>query len=117
MYNNYFPYGNNPYFNQTHIVTVNGEQGAQSYPLAPNSDIVLVDTSQPIIWIKKTDGNGNASVTPYDISLHIQKPQPTNEELLAKINGLEEELNNVKSNNGSGNWKQQQSNSKPNSNK
>ncbi len=83
----------------------------------PNSDIVLADTSQPIIWIKKTDGNGNASVTPYDISLHIQKPAVTNEELLAKINSLEEELNNVKSNNGSGNWKQQQSNSKPNSNK
>lgn len=37
------------------VVTVNGENGAQAYPLAPNSSALLLDESQPLVWLVKTD--------------------------------------------------------------
>lgn len=31
------------------VVTVNGENGAQAYPMAPNSSALLLDESQPLL--------------------------------------------------------------------
>lgn len=78
------PYGN-PYAdrlaamqqNQTmqqrcDVVTVNGENGAQAYPLAPNSSALLLDESQPLVWLVKTDGAGYKTVSAFNITPHEQ---------------------------------------------
>ncbi len=36
------------------VVTVNGENGAQAYPLAPNSSALLLDESQPLVRLSAT---------------------------------------------------------------
>ena len=40
------------------IVTVQGEQGASMYPVAPNNTAFLFDFNQKKFWIKATDNNG-----------------------------------------------------------
>lgn len=58
------------------VVTVNGENGAQAYPLAPNSSALLLDESQPLVWLVKTDGAGYKTVSAFNITPHEQTQQP-----------------------------------------
>lgn len=90
MYNNSFtanPYQamyQQPSFNQLQqnnlmgqkqeVVRVNGKNGAQAYQMPPNSSILLLDVTAPIVWLKITDGAGYPTITPYDISPHKVEP-------------------------------------------
>ena len=75
---------------QTKIVEVNGINGATAYAIAPNSSVILLDTTAPIVYIKTTDGNGYANVAAYDLVPH--KEQTTNN-LEERIKRLEDLLN------------------------
>ena len=44
------------------IDRVNGKEGAEAYFLMPNSEILLLDTTNPIIWLKQTDSAGYGTV-------------------------------------------------------
>lgn len=105
MWNN--PYMQYPYnqsnqngyqqYQRTEIVKVNGEGGANAYKMAPNSQMLMLDETNPILWLKTTDGAGYATVTPYTITPY--KPVPpvdvnTLEQRIAKL----EEIINGKSN-------------------
>lgn len=57
------------------IIRVNGKEGAEAYPMAPNSSILLLDENNPIVWLKRTDGAGFPTVEPFTISPY--KPEPT----------------------------------------
>lgn len=76
MYNPY-PSFNNPYAPQygiqnmpakNEVVRVSGRNGAEAYQMAPNSSVLLLDTSAPIVWLKTTDGAGYPSLQPYGIT-------------------------------------------------
>lgn len=41
---------------------VNGEVGAQAYLIAPNSTVLLMDSDNPIFYIKTSDLSGKASI-------------------------------------------------------
>lgn len=89
-YNNFPTY--TPY-SKTQIVHVNGENGARTFQMAPNSDILLLDDTAPIIWLAQTDGAGYKTVTPYDISPHVPEPVIDVKSLEDRIKKLEEKLN------------------------
>lgn len=72
-YNPYNPVsvtGNNsPYQSQRQEVTkVNGREGANAYPLSPNSSTLLLDINQPIVYLKQSDGAGYCTINAYTIS-------------------------------------------------
>lgn len=46
----------------SNIVWVQGEVGARSYQLAPNSSIILMDNDDSKFYIKTTDGSGMATL-------------------------------------------------------
>ena len=75
------------------IIRVNGENGARAYALPPNSSILLLDETAPIVWLAQTDGAGYKTVTPYTISRY--ETQPTNDynSLAERVKRLEEILN------------------------
>ena len=58
--NNFFPQiANQPQAqNQTMLVSVNGEAGAQMYPVASGTTVALIDFSACNFWLKTTDQNG-----------------------------------------------------------
>lgn len=82
MYNPYLYNINQPYVPQPiymnnangssvqQVIRVHGEEGAKAYGLAPNSSILLLDETQPVVWLKMTDGAGYPTITPYDIKPH-----------------------------------------------
>lgn len=57
------------------IIRVNGKNGADAFQMAPNSQVLLLDETAPIVWLKTTDGAGYPTLIPYDISPAQTKEQ------------------------------------------
>ena len=88
MYQSPFPFSQNPYgvpspamniyqqpaVQKTDIVKVNGKNGADAYPMAPNSQILLLDETAPRIFLKSTDGAGYAQISAYNITPYEEEP-------------------------------------------
>ena len=95
MYNLYQTYSGYPnhyqpaaYANvlpQQQIIQVNGKASVDSIQLAPNSSVLLMDTSAPIVWMCVSDGLGKVTSTPYDIVEHKQQEVITLETRIASI--------------------------------
>lgn len=43
---------------QSGIVWVQGEAGAKAYPVAPGNSVLLLDSEEPIFYIKSADASG-----------------------------------------------------------
>ena len=67
-YGNTYPNYPAPYQQQIQVVRVNGKNGAMAQNMPPNSSILLLDESAPVVWLKTTDGAGYPSVTGYSIT-------------------------------------------------
>lgn len=67
------------------IIHVNGKNGAQAFQMAPNSNVLLLDDTSPIVWLAQTDGAGYKTVTPYSITPYQPKPE-------IDLNNLEERI-------------------------
>lgn len=67
------------------VTRVNGRDGAEAYQLAPNSSVLLLDATEPIVWLKITDGAGYPTVTPYKIEPYQEITQESLEMRLSKI--------------------------------
>lgn len=76
------------------IIKVNGKGGADAYQMPPNSQVLLLDETQPLLWLKQTDGAGYPTLTAYDITPHEEKPMPDMRSLEQRIAKIEEMLKN-----------------------
>jgi hypothetical protein len=84
---------------QYKVIEVTGKAGAEAFQLAPDSSILLLDNTAPIVWFAKTDGAGYKSLIPYDIKVHEEeKPTDHFKELEDRISKLEETVNAKQSN-------------------
>ena len=75
-----------------HVERVHGEAGVDQYQMAPNSDVILLDETAPMIWFVQTDAAGYKTKHPYDITPHEQKETPDMNGIDAKINALDDRL-------------------------
>ena len=82
------------------VIRVHGEQGANAFQMGPNSSVILLDETDPLIWFVQTDGAGFKTITPYDITIHTTQPAPDikniDERLLAidkRLLAIEEAMN------------------------
>ena len=48
---------------QQQVVRVNGENGARSYQIGPNSSAILLDESGLMVWLVTSDGAGYKTVS------------------------------------------------------
>ncbi len=92
---NIYPYPQNTFntMPKYEIIKVNGEAGAKSFRMAPNSSALLLDETAPIIWLVQTDGAGYSTAIAYDITLHKDVPPININELAARVSQLEETIN------------------------
>lgn len=75
------------------ITRVNGENGARMYQMLPNSEVLLLDETAPIVWLVQTDGAGYKTITPYDVSPHQAEPSVDVKSLEDRIARLENRVN------------------------
>lgn len=81
---------------KTEIIRVHGENGARAFQMAPNSSVLLLDESAPLVWLAQTDGAGYKTVTPYTITPYQAAPAPDLGSLEGRIKRLEDMLNGWK---------------------
>ena len=84
MYQNPF-FQPNPQLQPQQVLQVNGKASVDQLKMAPNSSLLAMDTTAPIVWLCKSDSVGAIFSQPYDISPHIEKPP-------VDVNALEERL-------------------------
>ena len=76
----YYPQQNNsfPLQNQTQqqsgIIWVQGESGAKSYLVAPNTSVVLFDSEAQTIYIKSADASGLPNIKVLDYTMRDSAP-------------------------------------------
>lgn len=76
------------------IVKVNGEAGARSFQMGPNSSIFLADATNPnLIWLVQTDGAGYLTPIPLDVTIHQDKQQTSLEDRIKHLEDMYEQLN------------------------
>lgn len=93
----------NPYsqtFPQQQIPTANGRASVDNVKLAPNSSVLIADSTLPIIYRCVSDSLGNVTTTSFDITLHKDEEQVKKEQteliladLVQRIERLENESN------------------------
>lgn len=89
-------------FQRQEVVRVNGENGAKAYTMPPNSSVLLLDESAPIVWLKTTDGASYPTITGYTITPIkeevIAKTEKTDSysDLMERINKLEKEVEELR---------------------
>ena len=75
------------------VVKVNGENGARTYQLGPNSSALLLDESGLLVWLVTSDGAGYKTVNAYDITPHQAIQTPDYGTLENRIKRLEDIVN------------------------
>lgn len=75
------------------IIHVNGENGAQALQMSPNSEIIVMDDTAPMVWLCQTDGAGYKTVRAFDIAPHQAAPQIDIASIDARLKKLEEIYN------------------------
>ena len=98
QYPGYMGYQNMPVPNspsrQTDIIKVNGRNGAEAFQMAPNSRVLLLDETEPVIWFCQTDGAGFKTILGYDITPKEEIPKKDELKLLEeRIEALEVKVN------------------------
>ena len=71
------------------IIKVNGQAGAQSLRLAPNSTLLALDTTAPLVWLCQADGAGYFTPEPYTITPYqATTPESDIEKRLTRLEGI-----------------------------
>lgn len=74
---------------QTKVIQVKGKEGANMIEMAPNSELLVMDETDPIIWYIKTDDVGMKDITGLDITIHEDEEKKVMSSLEERIARLE----------------------------
>lgn len=58
----------------TNKIYVSGIEGARSYNLNPNSEVLLCDDAKNIVYDVIVDANGKRTITMLDVKEHVEEP-------------------------------------------
>ena len=89
--------------NTSSIIWVQGEAGAKSYLVSPNTTVALWDSESPTIYLKSADASGMPSIKIYDYKQRETTVSNNTESkssdfaTQSDINTLREEINGLKS--------------------
>lgn len=77
-------------FQRQTVARVSGKPGAEAYRIAPNSEVLLLDETAPIVWLKTTDSAGYPTLTAYDITAHKEEPPADYKSFEERLKKLED---------------------------
>lgn len=105
---------------QQNVIRVNGKNEAESYRMMPNSSVLLLDETQPFVYLKTSDGAGYGTVKTFKIiPVDEQTKEAVNDRFAsfeARLTALEASINATKSNNNGFKQQKQSYATEPNSN-
>ena len=57
------------------VLRASGKASIDALRMSPNSSILVMDTTAPIVWLCTSDGIGTVSAQAYDITAHTEAPE------------------------------------------
>lgn len=95
-----FPVMNNPMLQpnmlpRQKVIEVNGKASVDTIRLAPNSSILCMDITAPIVWLCVSDGIGNVTSTPYDVKLHQEQAVEETNSLEQRLLAIEQKISDM----------------------
>ena len=84
---------------QNSIIWVQGEAGAKSYLVAPNSTVQLWDSERQTIYLKSADASGMPSIKVLDYTIRSEAPNRAAEAVqsIGQTNTYKEDLEGIQS--------------------
>jgi len=80
------------------ILQANGKSSIDLIQMSPNSSVLIADTTAPIVWRCVSDGLGNVTAEPFDISPHKDEQEIQRENFEQRLAKLEEFIYGLQSN-------------------
>ena len=77
------------------VLQANGKASIDALRMAPNSSVLIMDTTAPIVWLCASDGLGNVSSTPYDIKAHQEPAVAAAADLESRLTAVEGTVNTI----------------------
>ena len=74
---------------QRQVEQVNGKESLDRIQMAPNSSMLVMDTTAPLVWLCVSDSVGSITKTAYDITLHKDAPPVDVGSLDSRVAALE----------------------------
>ena len=74
------------------ILQANGKQSIDNLRMAPNSSVLIADTTEPIVWRCVSDGLGNVTAEAFDITHHKTVEEVEKETTNNILNDINERL-------------------------
>ena len=71
------------------VLQANGKSSIDALRMAPNSSVLIMDNTAPIVWLCTSDGLGNVTPVPYDISPHKDPPPVDMQGLETRVANME----------------------------
>ena len=85
----FYPNQNQNVLPQQQIIQVNGKASVDTMQLAPNSSLLAMDSTAPIVWMCVSDGIGKVTATPYDIAPHKDETKPDISSIEQRLSAIE----------------------------
>lgn len=80
------------------VIRARGRESISAMRLSPNSSVLIMDETAPIVWLCVSDGLGNVTPTPYDITPHVDAPPVDVGAFEARIACLEQKMKEMSGN-------------------
>ena len=80
------------------ILQANGKASIDAIRMAPNSSVLIADTTQPIVWRCVSDGLGNVTAEAFDITHHKTEEEVEKENTNNLLNDISERLKRLENN-------------------
>ena len=75
------------------ILQASGKASIDAIRMSPNSSVLVLDTTAPLVWLCVSDGLGNVTATPYEITPY--KEAPPEDSIEKRLAAVEEKLKEV----------------------
>ena len=78
------------------VIKVNGKASVDTIQMSPNSSVLLLDSSAPIVWLCMSDGIGRVASTPYDITIHKEETPTDVSDIETRLSAIEQTIEELK---------------------
>lgn len=86
-------YQNQNVLPQQQVLQANGKASIDALRMSPNSSVLIMDSTAPMVWLCTSDSLGNVSASAYDITPH--KDAPTADSLEVRLANAEAAINQI----------------------
>lgn len=78
-----------PSLPQQQVIQVSGTESLAQIQMAPNSSMLVMHQTKPIVYLGATDGAGKATWSAYDYTPHKDEAKAQQESMDARLSALE----------------------------